>query len=203
MNDYKFYAFYVGSKIGVSGITVTTDVYKSSDNSKVINNQSASGVGGGLYSYTYSSSSIDDYIAIFKTTASTVDQQEIPSLVVKQIPYIDTTISSRASGSSLDLVPTDTASASSVESIASISASEIWNYTTRTITSASVIMDTVVEGTYTVEDIFKITTAILAGKCSGGATTNITFRDLSDTLNRVISTVDASGNRSNIILDLS
>lgn len=108
--------------------------------------------------------------------------------------YISRTITS-ASGLGL-------ASGSSVESITGTSASTIWEYENRTITSASAILNTLVEGAYTVEDVLKIMVAVLAGKSSGGGSTEITFRDLSDSLDRIVATVDVSGNRSSVILDL-
>lgn len=58
------------------------------------------------------------------------------------------------------------------------------------------LLATVVDGAYTVEDMLLILGAILAGKVTGGGTTTLTFRNLADTLNRVVLTVDTSGNRS-------
>jgi len=66
------------------------------------------------------------------------------------------------------------------------------------------IMDTVVEGTYTLQDVLKIMSAVMAGKLSGGCTGTLTFRDLSDTLNRLVATVDLStGDRDAITLDVT
>ena len=60
-----------------------------------------------------------------------------------------------------------------------------------------------VEGTLTVRQVLQIGLAVLAGKASGGGTTSIAFRDQGDTLDRVVATVDASGNRSAVVLDVS
>ena len=38
----------------------------------------------------------------------------------------------------------------------------------------------------------------LAGKTSGGGTTTVKFRDLADTKDSVVATVDGNGNRTNI-----
>lgn len=65
------------------------------------------------------------------------------------------------------------------------------------------ILASTVEGTYTVQDVLKIMAAILAGKVTGGGTTSIAFRDLSDTLNRVVATVDSSGNRTDVTKTLT
>jgi hypothetical protein len=45
--------------------------------------------------------------------------------------------------------------------------------------------------------------AVLAGEVSGGGTTTITFRNLDDDTDRVIATVDSSGNRTAFTYDLS
>lgn len=57
------------------------------------------------------------------------------------------------------------------------------------------------EGTYNAGDLTKIMAAVLAGKVSGAGTGTETFRDVNDTKNRVVSTVDGSGNRTAITLD--
>ena len=40
-----------------------------------------------------------------------------------------------------------------------------------------------------------------AGKASGGGTTSISFRDNADSKNRIVATVDSSGNRTAVTLD--
>lgn len=68
-------------------------------------------------------------------------------------------------------------------------------------TPTSVLAATV-EGTYSVQEVLRIMVSALAGKVSGGGTTTITFRDLSDTLNMIAATVDANGNRSGVTITL-
>jgi hypothetical protein len=68
-------------------------------------------------------------------------------------------------------------------------------------TPTSVLAATV-EGTYSVQEVLRIMVSALAGKVSGGGTTTITFRDLSDTLNMIAATVDANGNRSDVTITL-
>lgn len=64
------------------------------------------------------------------------------------------------------------------------------------------ILAATVEGTYSVQEVLRIMVGVLAGKVSGGGTTTLTFRDLSDTLNIVAATVDSSGNRSGVTITL-
>lgn len=65
------------------------------------------------------------------------------------------------------------------------------------------ILDATVEGTYSVQEVLRIMVGVLAGKATGGGTTTVTFRDLSDSLDRVKATVDTSGNRSAVTLDVT
>lgn len=67
--------------------------------------------------------------------------------------------------------------------------------------TADNVLDAIVEGTYSLKEVLRIMSGVLAGKLSGGGTTTLTFRDLSDTLNRIVATVDSSGNRSAITID--
>lgn len=84
MTDYKFYAFFVASKQGKSGLTPAVDVYDSLGVAQVLNGNAAE-IGGGLYSFSHTDVASDDYFAIFKTTDVTVDSQHVPSMATKQI----------------------------------------------------------------------------------------------------------------------
>ena len=61
------------------------------------------------------------------------------------------------------------------------------------------IFQTIIENGYTFEQIIKIMVAVLAGKLSGGTTTTLRFRDLADTVDRIIVTVDDKANRTSIV----
>ena len=63
------------------------------------------------------------------------------------------------------------------------------------------IIDEVIEGTVTLRQLLRIALAVLAGKTTGGGTVTVNFRNVADTKNRVIATVDADGNRTAITLD--
>ena len=60
------------------------------------------------------------------------------------------------------------------------------------------ILDEVVEGTVTVRQALRLILSFISGKCSGGATTTITYRDIGDTKDRIVMTVDSDGDRSAI-----
>jgi hypothetical protein len=65
------------------------------------------------------------------------------------------------------------------------------------------VLDEVVEGAYTLRQLIRLVAASLGSKLSGAATTTISVRDLGDSKNRIVATVDADGNRSAITLDLT
>jgi hypothetical protein len=57
------------------------------------------------------------------------------------------------------------------------------------------------EGTYTAADLIRLIAAVSAGELSGATTTEVRIRDVSDTKDRVIATVDEFGNRTALLLD--
>jgi hypothetical protein len=76
-----FYAFFVGSKVGKTGLTVTVDVYRAG--TEIVAGGNATEIGDGIYCYTLAGASVTvegEYVAVFKTADSTVDQQHIPAI---------------------------------------------------------------------------------------------------------------------------
>ena len=61
----------------------------------------------------------------------------------------------------------------------------------------------VIEGTLDHQEVMRILLSAMAGKVAGAAGTNITFRDLADTKNRIDATVDQDGNRTSVTVDAS
>lgn len=59
----------------------------------------------------------------------------------------------------------------------------------------------IVEGSYTADEVLRIMAAALAGKVSGAGTGTETFKGLDGTTDRIVSTVDANGNRTAVALD--
>jgi len=62
-------------------------------------------------------------------------------------------------------------------------------------------LDSIVEGALTMKGVLRLLLARAAGKASGGQSTLIRFRDQADTKDRIILTVDTSGNRSAVVTD--
>lgn len=97
-----FIGFFTESKIGKTGLTVTIDIYNPAG-TLVVTAGSATALGGGAYSYTLSSGSVStagNYLAIFKTATTTVDQQHVPSLWTvgeAWVQNVDAAITSRNS----------------------------------------------------------------------------------------------------------
>ncbi len=81
-NAVKFFAFFVESKLGKTGLTVTVDIWGPGD-TEIVTGGSATELGDGLYFYTLASGSTGtagEYVAVFKTATTSVDQQHIPAL---------------------------------------------------------------------------------------------------------------------------
>lgn len=87
-NSITFYAFYVESQVGKTGLTVTVDVYqkeKAQAPSLIVNNANVTEIGGGLYYYDLASGSVTvegEYTAIFSTADTGVDQRDLPAIWV-------------------------------------------------------------------------------------------------------------------------
>jgi hypothetical protein len=70
-------------------------------------------------------------------------------------------------------------------------------------TDGVVVAPRTVEGALDEIEALRLMLAALVGKASGGGTATITFRDTGDSKDRIILTVDSSGNRSAVTLDAS
>lgn len=74
----RFPGAFIANKVGKTGLTVTVDVLK--NGVAIVTAGAASESAGGVYSYTLAASSVDaagNYIAIFKTSDTSVDQQHV------------------------------------------------------------------------------------------------------------------------------
>lgn len=72
-----------------------------------------------------------------------------------------------------------------------------------TVPTVDEIWDEVVEGSVTARQSMRLQNAAMAGKAFGLDTTDVTFRDLSDTKNRIVAVVTPDGNRTAVTLDLT
>ena len=108
-NTLTFYAFYTASKVGKTGLTVTVNVRRGT--TSVVTGGSATEIGDGLYAYTLASGSVtaeNEYTAVFKTSDTSVDQQDIPALWAvgrAGIEDLDAAISTRLASSSYSAPP--------------------------------------------------------------------------------------------------
>jgi hypothetical protein len=68
---------------------------------------------------------------------------------------------------------------------------------------ADAVWDEVVDGSRTARESVRLRNSGIAGKSSGLDTTTAVYRDLDDTKDRIIATVDEFGNRSAVVLDLT
>jgi hypothetical protein len=65
------------------------------------------------------------------------------------------------------------------------------------------IWDEVMEGSTTARQSLRLANAANGAKLSGAATTTVTIRDIADSKDRISATVDSSGNRTAVTLDLT
>ena len=72
---------------------------------------------------------------------------------------------------------------------------------TRTFELYRPTQNVVVEGSHTMIQLLRLFASALASKLSGAATTTVTIRDIDDSKNRIVATVDSDGNRTAITLD--
>jgi len=69
--------------------------------------------------------------------------------------------------------------------------------------NAAAVMGSTIEGAFDLTESARLWNAALAGKASGLATTTATFRDLADSKDRIVATVDADGNRTAVTRDVT
>lgn len=65
------------------------------------------------------------------------------------------------------------------------------------------LLNAVIEPGFTLRSALRLMLAAMAGKVSGAGTTNVLIRDVNDTKNRLNATVDASGNRTAVVKDVT
>jgi hypothetical protein len=69
--------------------------------------------------------------------------------------------------------------------------------------NADAVHDEAVDGATTFRQSLRLMNSALAGKASGLGTSTATFRDLADSKDRIVATVDADGNRTAVTRDVS
>lgn len=89
--------------------------------------------------------------------------------------------------------------------LATIVASSVTAGVTLTNAGIDAVLDRAagVETNFTLRQALRLMLAALAGKVSGAATATVLVRDVGDTKNRITATVDASGNRSAVVTDVT
>jgi hypothetical protein len=103
---------------------------------------------------------------------------------------------------SVGAMATDVLTASAVAADA-IGASELATDAVQEIADAILDRANGVETGVTLRQVLRGVAAALLGKASGLATTTAVFRDVNDTKDRITATVDADGNRSAVVTDLT
>jgi hypothetical protein len=140
----------------------------------------------GYYEYEYSGADNLDLVCLFHTSDTGTDQQDLVSYVVEKVYQADAKLDVIDGIVDAILVDTGTTLPAEINAV------------------YSDVMNATVEGAYTVQEVLRIMAGALAGKLSGGGTTTLTFRDLSDTLDRITATVNTTtGDRTAVTIDKS
>ena len=69
--------------------------------------------------------------------------------------------------------------------------------------AADAVWAQLLEGGYSAEQLMRLLSAALAGKVSGASGTTVTIRDINDLVDRIVATVDTSGDRTSITYDVN
>lgn len=69
--------------------------------------------------------------------------------------------------------------------------------------AASLLDENDIETGYSLRESVRLILSALVGKVSGAETTTVTIRDINDSINRIVATVDANGNRNSVTKDVS
>lgn len=68
--------------------------------------------------------------------------------------------------------------------------------------AGSLLDSSEIESGYSLREALRLILSSVAGKLSGGGTSTITIRSITDGTNRIVATVDANGNRSSVTYDV-
>lgn len=167
-NSIIFYAHYTTSGVSTAGLTVAIDVYK------VVRAGAATQI-----VTDGACTEIGDGVYSYLLAAGSVDA------AAEYIGVFHTATATVDAQNIPAMWSVDRAGTEKLDSGVTLESSELDG-----------ILDVVIVDTYTLQDILKIMAGVLAGKVTGGGTTEVTFRGLDDTSDIVVATVDADGNRS-------
>lgn len=148
--------------------------------------------------YTYTNETAEDVTLVIRFLGMAASGTVYSALLIEQINVDLTSALAKLTAiqAKTDNLPTDPADESLLE--AAIAAITVDN-----AAIAAAVMASVVEGTLTLGQAQRLFLAALAGKASGGGTTEVTFRDTADSKDRIVATVDANGNRTAVTLDVT
>jgi len=88
MATYYLPSYFTASGLGATGLTVTVDVHRLSDNTEVVTAGVATEIGDGGYFYSFTGQ-VDNYFYVFKTVDANVDQLQIAGFTALQLMNID------------------------------------------------------------------------------------------------------------------
>ena len=212
---YKFKSYFTEGGIGTAPVPAPVATVLDTDaNTKLADAQASIARSNlpGYYEYEYSGADDLDLVCLFHTTDTDTDQQDLVSYVVDKVYQGDAKLDTIDGIVDAILVDTETTIPGTITTIDNEIAvidgivDDILLDTGTTLPTTLAAMkglETALVGAYTGEEIFRLVAAVLAGKSSGGGTTTITFRDLNDTKDVIVATVNGTGDRLSVTLDVA
>ena len=229
-NTLVFDAFFTASGLGATGLTVTVDVWNPAG-SRVVTGGTATEIGDGLYTYTFSgaTSTAGNYRAVFKTSG-TADQPQVAALWIAGkawVQNLDTAISGVAaavwgvtgrtltgfnfqvtvasnndkSGYTLATTP-PTSSAIASAVVAAMAGAPVGSVASSVVLASNGLDLVTVETGLNARQALAIHSALAGGVLSGAGTGTIVVKGAGVATTRITATTDSSGNRSSVTLNL-
>ena len=203
-----------------SGDTVLISVYKALDNSVVVNAQGCTHLAEGVFKYLFSDSITEKTDYLFSMT-NTIETQKgkitlggYPDSIKDQTNQLNFTGDDLKATLDGETVTTDAASRNASKAdVGDLSPANEYDIVLAAISSAVAGLDgdamrgtdltDVIESGLTFQQLLMVFFAILAGRTDGAGTETQHFRNTANDKNRVSASVDETGNRLSIVLDLT
>ena len=107
------------------------------------------------------------------------------------------------SGDSIVVFPDCNMHNNTLGNINNVGGTNVVDNTTTTTSISEAVFGYTCETNYTYQELVVLLCSALVGKLSGAGTGTISIRDINDTMDRIIASVDANGNRTNVTIDVS
>lgn len=200
----RFLFTFTSNKQGKTGLSPSASVYRNGQATAL-----ATGVATewakGVYYFDLSGVSVNadgEYLGVAETSDGSVDRKVAYSAYTvgkAGTPRLDAAVSTRSTLDAAAVWSSPSRTLSQFEFAVTVAALGV----EAALAVRDSVLQAAVENGVTLVEAARLWNAALGGKASGLAGSVVTFRDLADTKNRLVATVDAAGNRLAVSRDLS